>query len=483
PDDPDFGKLYNMQNTGQTGGTPGADIKAVPAWELSRGSKNVLVGIIDTGILYTHPDLSANYWENPGETGLDASGNDKRTNGIDDDSNGYIDDYRGWDFINNDNDPIDDHGHGSHCAGVIGAKGNNGIGIAGINWDVSLVALKVFNASGSTTTDALVSAIEYSNALGVNLTSNSWGGGQFSQVIHDAIKQASDKGILFIAASGNDGRDADTYIHYPSGYEMENIISVAATDHNDKLADYSNFGVKTVDVAAPGSDIYSTVLNDAYETMSGTSMATPHVAGLAALIKAKYPNATYIDIKNRILNNVDIISDLQGRILTGGRINAYASLEDDLIPPNEPRDIVIEETGLRTLNVSFMKAGDDGDQGSASRYEIRFLDRPITGESEWTYASMLNAKISPHPKDAAGGRMLAKITDLDLNQHGYFAIRAFDNAANRGKISESVEFETKKAVIIYRNNGDNLDGMTAEPPWGTEIIDGNSVLSDSPGGG
>ena len=223
--------------------------------------------------------------------GLDADGNDKQTNGIDDDGNGYVDDFRGWDFINGDNDPMDDHSHGTHCAGTIGAVGNNGVGVVGVNWEVSLVGLKVFTGGGSTTTEALTEAIQYATTIGVDLTSNSWGGGAESEVLRTAIEDADKAGILFVAAAGNSSSDNDRFPHYPSSYDVDNIIAVASTDTNDQLSSFSSYGKESVDVAAPGTQIYSTIPNDGYGYKSGTSMATPHVAGLVALVKSVFTDS------------------------------------------------------------------------------------------------------------------------------------------------------------------------------------------------
>ena len=247
------------------------DIAATEAWNITTGSKDVLVGVIDTGIDYSHPDLKGNMWSNPGETGLDADGNDRSTNGIDDDNNGYVDDHQGWDFYNSDNDPMDGHSHGTHCAGTIGAKGNNGIGVVGVNWDVSLVGLKVFSDGGSTTAAILAEAISYANTIGVDLTSNSWGGGGVSEAIRSSIQQADEAGILFVAAAGNASADNDASPQYPSSYDLDNIIAVASTDRNDRLSSFSSYGRVNVDVGAPGSDIYSTVPGGQY----GTKKAEP----------------------------------------------------------------------------------------------------------------------------------------------------------------------------------------------------------------
>ncbi|MFC1672199.1 S8 family serine peptidase, partial [Planctomycetota bacterium] len=228
PNDTRFDELYGMHNTGQTGGTDDADIDAPEAWDVTTGSRDVLVGVIDTGVEYTHQDIAANYWSNPGETGTDGSGNDKRTNGVDDDGNGFVDDWRGWDFINDDNDPIDDHYHGSHCSGTIGGVGNNSEGVAGVNWQVSIVGIKFLSSGGSGSLADGIDSIYYGTLIGCDLTSNSWGGGGFMQDMEDAINDAGAHDILFVAAAGNNSSDIDASPFYPASYECDNLISVAA---------------------------------------------------------------------------------------------------------------------------------------------------------------------------------------------------------------------------------------------------------------
>ncbi|MFH0879662.1 MAG: S8 family peptidase, partial [Lentisphaerota bacterium] len=326
PNDPSFNQLYGMHNTGQTGGTPDADIDAPEAWDVWQGSSNTLVGVIDTGVDYVHTDLAANYWYNPGETGTDGSGNDRRANGLDDDGNGFVDDYRGWDFYNDDNNPMDDHSHGSHCSGTIGGVGNNAVGVAGVCWDVSIVALKFLSGGGSGSTSDAIDAVYYGTRIGVKLTSNSWGGGGFSTGLMDAIEDASQHGILFIAAAGNDGVDNDLAPHYPSSYTNANIIAVAATDHSDLMAYFSCYGLRSVDLGAPGVNILSTVPGNGYSSFSGTSMATPHVAGAAALLWSLQPSATHTAIRDALFTGVDTNSALRGRSVTGGRLNVYKSL-------------------------------------------------------------------------------------------------------------------------------------------------------------
>ena len=332
PNDSKFGNQWDFHNTGATTsagkGSIDADIDAPEAWEVSTGSRAVIVGVLDTGMNYDHPDLKENVWNNPGEIGTDSSGNDKSTNGIDDDGNGFIDDFRGWDFVGNDNDPLDENGHGTHTAGTIGAVGNNGIGVAGINWQVSLVPLQIFDSSGSGDLSGAMAALEYATKMGFPITNNSWGGGEYTAAFEDLLKANRDAGSLFIAAAGNNGSDNDANPFYPASFQVDNVISVAASDNNDRFANFSNFGKNTVHLAAPGVDIFSTYAWLDYYYESGTSMAAPHVAGAAALIKSIWPNLNYRKIKNRIIGSVDLIYNpsFEGKTLTGGRLNLAAAV-------------------------------------------------------------------------------------------------------------------------------------------------------------
>jgi subtilisin family serine protease len=314
PNDPSFGQLYGLNNTGQTGGTADADIDAPEAWDIGTGSSSVVVGVIDTGVDYTHPDLNDNIWTNPGEIA---------GNGIDDDGNGYVDDIHGYDFVNNDGDPMDDNGHGTHVSGTIGAEGNNNLGVVGVNHDVSIMGLKFLSAGGSGSTMDAIRAVEYATMMGVKVTNNSWGGGGFSQALYDAIAAAGAAGSLFIAAAGNAASNNDAIPSYPASYNLDNIIAVASTDHNDLLSSFSSYGATTVDLAAPGSAILSTLPGGGYGFLSGTSMATPHVAGAVALLKALNPDLSAAELKNLILSTVDPLANLNGVVLTGGRLNLF----------------------------------------------------------------------------------------------------------------------------------------------------------------
>ncbi len=320
PNDAAFGNLYGMHNVGQVSGLVDADIDAPEAWDRHTGNKSLVLGLIDTGIDYLHPDLAGNTWTNAAES--------TGTTGVDDDGNGYIDDIHGYDFINVDGNPMDDHYHGTHCAGTIGGVGNNGIGVAGVAWTANIAGLKIFNSAGSTTDAAILNAVDYSNAMDMRITSNSWGGGPFSQSLYDLIAEGRDMGHLFIAAAGNNGSNTDASANYPSSYDLDNIIAVAATDRNDLLASFSNYGALSVDLGAPGVETYSCAPGNAYQNLSGTSMATPHVSGAAYLVWTMNPMLTAVQVKGILLGSVDPIASLTGRTLTGGRLNVAAALAD-----------------------------------------------------------------------------------------------------------------------------------------------------------
>ncbi len=332
PNDSRFNEMWPLHNTGQTGGQTDADIDAPLAWDVSQGSGSTVVAVIDTGVDYLHPDLASNIWVNPGEIAGD---------GIDNDNNGYIDDVNGFDFINGDADPMDDQGHGTHVAGTIGAVGNNGFGVAGINWNVQIMALKFLGADGSGTSADAIEAIEYAVDNGAAISNNSWGGDPFSQAMHDAIVYARDGGHIFIAAAGNGdlfgiGQDNDAAPFYPASYDVDNIIAVAATDHNDHVGGFSNYGATDVDVAAPGVNILSTTRNGNYGLNTGTSMAAPHVAGVTALVQDLNPQWDYADVIQQVLTSAEPLPQLYGVVSTGGRINvanAVGNPEPPLPPP------------------------------------------------------------------------------------------------------------------------------------------------------
>jgi subtilisin family serine protease len=321
PRDPQFDEQWALANSGQRGGKEGADISAMLAWATSTGAEDVVVAVLDSGVDYNHEDLAPNMWKRPASMApyLDTE-------------LGSVDDEHGFNAIENASDPMDENGHGTHCAGIIGAEGENDIGIAGVNWKVRIMPLKFMNAGGFGSTKDAIEAINYvidrkKAGVNVRIISASWGSTQRSRALEDVIRKAYENDILFVAAAGNASVNNDRSPHYPSSYNVPNVVSVAALDRNDRLATFSNYGVKSVAIAAPGVDILSTWLGNAYEEKSGTSMATPVVSGVAALIVSENPRMSVDELRSKLLASTDPIVALKGKTVTGGRINAAKALE------------------------------------------------------------------------------------------------------------------------------------------------------------
>jgi subtilisin family serine protease len=428
PNDPSFNLLWGMHNTGQTGGIPDADIDAPEAWNTGTGD-SVIIGVIDTGVDTAHVDLLGNIWTNPGEI---------PNNGLDDDGNGYVDDVHGWDFVNWDNGPVDDNSHGTHVSGTIAAVGNNSIGVAGVCWSAKIMALKFLDSGGSGSTSDAILAVEYAIMMGANLTSNSWGGGPFSQALKDAIDSSGAHGMLFVAAAGNSWNNNDVSPHYPSSYDLDNIIAVAATDDRDNLADEptwgSNYGLVSVDLGAPGVNIYSTTPGNNYGYKSGTSMATPHVSGTAALIWSEYPYLTNLQVKERIMSMAEPKANLSGMCVTGARLNAFLAIaEPDTTPPSPILDLAVAESGGSWIKLYWTATGDDSSTGTASYYDVRYSLSPIDS-SNFNSATQVPGEPFPQP---AGFAESLTVTGLDFNTTYYFAIKALDEWSNPSKVSNS----------------------------------------------
>ncbi len=315
PNDPSFSQQWALNNYGQTGGTANCHINAAQAWDITAGA-GVVVAVIDTGVDYTHPDLGGQMWVNPGEIA---------GNGIDDDGNGYVDDLYGFNFAQDNNNPIDENGHGTHCAGIIAARGNNGVGIAGISWGARIMACRFLGANGSGTVSDAIEAINYAVANGARILNNSWGGTGYSVALEAAIQNAKNNGVLFVAAAGNSARNNDVTPHYPSSYPISNIIAVAATNHNDALASFSCYGKQSVHIGAPGVSILSTVPGG-YAFYSGTSMAAPQVSGAAALLLSLDPAMSLLELKDRLIWTGDAAGGLTQTTVTGLRLNARNAL-------------------------------------------------------------------------------------------------------------------------------------------------------------
>jgi subtilisin family serine protease len=392
PNDSDFGNLVGLHNVGQFGGVADADIDAVEAWDQTTGSSSVVVGVIDSGIDVSHPDLYLNVWLNQGEirsetkaalvdtdgdglfTFYDLNSNlnaglvrDLNLNGyidaidlledplwsdgLDSDRNGFIDDFFGWNFRTGTNEPYapnnpsDSLGHGTHVAGTIGATGNNAIGVTGVNWRTSLMSLKFLDQNNQGDTASAIAAVHYATlmrtryATNVRVLNSSWGqSGSPNSVLRNSIEAAGDAGILFVAASGNgnvlgQGVDNDRTPFYPASYDLDNILAVAASDSSDRLASFSNYGLKSVDIAAPGVGIRSTLPGGSYGEANGTSMAAPFVSGAAALIWSQLPQATVAEVRKAILDTADLKTDFSGVVAAGGRLNALSSVEAPIFAP------------------------------------------------------------------------------------------------------------------------------------------------------
>lgn len=334
PNDTNFGMLWGLQNTGQTvsvPGKPGADISATKAWDITTGSRSTVVTVIDTGINYNHPDLAANIWSAPRSFTVTIGGT---TMTVPAGSHGF-------NSITNTFDPMDDHDHGTHCSGTIGGVGNNGVGVAGVNWTASIMGCKFLDSTGNGSTANAINCIEFAiqakQQLGadanVRVLSNSWSGGGADQALLDEINKANTANMLFVAAAGNSNSNNDVVPSYPSSYTAANILAVAATDNQDARASFSSYGATSVDLGAPGVNVLSTV-RSGYAYFSGTSMATPHVAGAAALVLSVNPNLTTAQLKTILMNNVDPIASMAGVTVTGGRLNVFKAVQAAGSSPN-----------------------------------------------------------------------------------------------------------------------------------------------------
>ena len=418
-------KLWGLNNTGQTGGKVGADVSAKEAWKVTTGDgsdNGPLIAVIDTGIDYNHPDLAANMWTNPGEIPGD---------GIDNDGNGVIDDVHGYNAYADSGDPMDGHSHGTHCAGTIGGVGNNGEGVTGVMQNANLMAVKIFSDSGRTSTDAIVRGILYSAKMGADITSNSWGGGGRSEAIYDAFKSND---ALHVIAAGNSNYDNDKRDNFPSNYDLDNIVAVAATNHDDQRASFSQWGANSVDVAAPGRNIWSTVPTSkgSYGNKSGTSMATPHVSGGAGLIMSAYPDASNAEVKARLIYGSDKVDALNDVSVSDGRVNFANSLEKDDVAPGAPNDFGAGQITNRGATLSWTSVGDDKwANGAAQGVELLVSDKPINPE-DTASAKTIGLAGAAEVGDLATYKY--DVTPSESDRTVYFGMQSLDNVANRSEM-------------------------------------------------
>ncbi|MGI8408493.1 MAG: S8 family serine peptidase [Pyrinomonadaceae bacterium] len=398
PNDTSFGDLYGMTK-----------ISAPQAWELNTGSPAVVVANIDTGARYTHEDLAANMWTNAGEI---------NNNGIDDDGNGFIDDFYGYDFFFNDPDPLDENGHGTHTSGTIGAVGNNALGVVGVNWNVRIMTIKIFSNSGGTTSAMLINAYNYVRMMknrGVNIrvTNNSYGGCDeacgYDQATKDALDAMGNAGILNVFAAGNNNRNVDNDPFFPASYTSPSILSVANSTPFDSRNGTSNFGAVGIDLAAPGTGILSTVLNSAnYGSLSGTSMAAPHVAGAAALLAAHNPNLSAASLKATLMNTVDQLAAWNGIVKTGGRLNVAGALQNQTVCTFNLENSSVRlptKGGHVSINVT---AAQNCDYAVKSNVNWIYVSSPdsLSGNGTISLRVTINPAVSRTGKVMIGGREL-----------------------------------------------------------------------------
>ena len=438
PNDLRFGEQWGLKNVGLNGATAGADIGADLAWNITTGSSDVVVGIVDDGIFKAHGDLQPNTWFNPAEI---------PGNNLDDDANGYVDDSYGYNFFDGNYLADWDGGHGTHVAGTVGARGNDGLGVAGVSWHVSLMSLKIFGSEDEpdTNTRLMLSAYGYAKKMrdlwvssggvkGANLRvlNNSYGGYGKSRAELDAIRALGESGILFVAAAGNYYRSNDLYPFFPAGYDAPNVISVGASAANDNRMPFSNFGSRSVHVAAPGGNILSTIPGN-WGYLSGTSMASPHVAGAAALLCAVKPDISVREMRAALIYNGDERPGQLGQTSTGRRLNAFGSLkavaENDSSPPSAAGDLRVVSQSGRQVSLAWVAPGDDGRTGSASEYEMRFASAPVLTEAQFAAADALQGA----PRPTHGGAWQGATTQIPFRrQGGYLVVRAVDNVGNVG---------------------------------------------------
>lgn len=455
PNDPRFASQTALHNVGQNGRVVDADVDAVEGWTIEQGA-DVVIAVIDSGVDFNHPELKNNILSNAGEIA---------NNSIDDDGNGFIDDVRGWDFANNDNDPNDDNNHGTHVAGIIAAEANNSTGIAGVNWRAKIMPLKFIRADGGGTTLNAIRAIQYAITMKVRLSNSSWGGTAFSLALRDAIANANNDGHLFVASAGNSAADNDVTPTYPASFGLPNIISVAATDNQNELALFSNYGASSVHVAAPGVAVISTVSNGGFAFLSGTSMAAPFVTGVAGLIWSKTPDFSLTQVRTAIFNSVDRFPALSGRIATGGRINAFAALGGTLASLN----IIINP---RQLNVAVGGTIAFTANGGTAPYTWQVSNPTVAGID--SVSGVLTA--------VAPGFTYIRVLDANnLSVQQPLAIRILRVAPTTANVAlgQSVQFVATDGVAPYRWSVSNGTTATLDVTTGVlrSLAAGNVIVT------
>jgi len=469
--------LWGLYNHGQDGGLAGVDIGVQEAWKTTAGSRTgPIVAVIDSGVDYNHQDLKDNIFENKGEIPND---------GIDNDGNGVVDDIHGYNAAADNTDPKDDNGHGTHVAGTIGAVGNNGKGVTGVNQEAQILPVRFLSEEGSGTTADAIKALVYANRTGSRVINNSWGGNKFNQLVFDVL---ADTTALVVCAAGNEAFDNDLRPVYPASYELDNVMSVTAHDRKNEFPRFANRGEKTVDLAAPGEDIYSTQPKNKYQLLSGTSMAAPHVAGAAALIATARPDVSNDDLRFLLMNNLETLPEEYGsRIISGGRLDVGKALEQDSVAPGAVGEAKVDSVTSESIKVSWKATGDDGAEGRASAYDVRYTTGQFKkGQNQSGIPFEDGDKLDvPPPKTANELETFEfPVAPSGKARHFSLGVVAVDNVLNRGELV-TLDVNVPAAKVALEDNADSAQGSIFEQDehWKRVEMDGRGkVFTDSPDG-
>lgn len=469
-------RQWALTNTGQTGGKVGADISAQYAWGVTVGKRQngPVIALVDSGIDYNHPDLRANIWNNPGET----------PDGKDNDGNGIVDDLHGACFHPHTGDPMDDNRHGTHIAGIIAAEANNGQGVAGVMWEGQLMAVKFLEKSGRGKISEAIEGILYAADKGARITTQAWGSTVHNQALYEVLKASP---ALHICAAGNDRQDNDTFPIYPGNFDLPNCITVAASTHDGKLSPFTNRGQQSVHLAAPGLEIWNTVLGGEYASLGGTAAAVGHVAGVAGLIASKYPEVTNDQLKTRILSGVTALpANEQDRVATGGVLNAYRSLEEDHLAPAPPMGLRLESMSNRGFSVAWLAQAEDGCAGGpATRYELRYSTQSMEEPGGIKFEDGSSAGVRVPRPAAPGTRQSASVTLSPSGKQRRLNVLmvAVDNVGNRSNFARAIADIPGVPVAFEDQFEEGSPGWIAEGSWGMVEMQGRGkVWTDSPDG-
>jgi len=421
PDDPRFGEQWHLNNRSDK------DIDGPEAWDVQTGADGIRIAVVDTGVDAGSPDLAPNMYRNPNEVPGD---------GVDNDNNGFVDDIHGVDFITRTGNPVDDNGHGTHVASIAAAAGGNGTGITGVAQRAQIMALKFLNRNGSGLASDGVAAIRYATANGAHVINASWGGGGYSQALKEAIDEAAAQGIVVVCAAGNEATNSDRDPNYPSSYLSGNIISVGASTRSDRMATFSNYGARSVDVMAPGQSILGAFPGGSYGTLSGTSMAAPIVAGVVAMVKQRYPGENYAQTIQRVYRGAEKLPAFAGKCVTGGRVNLARALGAPTAAPGDDHpDDPKAGTTLIGINSSIAGRMDSRPVGRDNDWFRFYVSKPgrvdlFTTGSVNTYGYLCGSRERGFPvlredNDAGAGGNFRIGHQLTRTGHYYIRVRGF----------------------------------------------------------